>query len=422
MRCYDAEEKGANDLSSDLSVGSTELFEKPDRNVTTAMKDDRLYENLDDDGLVAPGAQVSGMDVLIGKTTPEPSDGSLQARVTKRDSRYVASQLAPTVLCNVSFVEFPLTFFYISCVIDCDYGWSKKTQHTNKHSVVMRSTENGVVDEVLLTTNSNGLRFARVRVRSVRIPQLGDKFSSRHGQKGTVGMTYHQEDMPFTRSGMVPDIIMNPHAIPSRMTIGQLIECVLGKVTLHHGGEGDATPFAAMDTNRVVSMLSDLGFQRHGNERLYNGRTGVPFDNLIFIGPVYYQRLKHMVDDKIHARARGPMSMLVRQPLEGRGKHGGLRMGEMERDCLIAHGAAGLMKERFFFGSDPYRVHVCNQCGLFAIANLSKNTFTCNATPECATASFSQHYIPYAMKLLIQELISMCIVPRLFTEGSPGSK
>ncbi len=195
------------------------------------------------------------------------------------------------------------------------------------------------MDQVLLTTNDQGLRFVKVRIRSVRTPQIGDKFSSRHGQKGTCGMTYTQEDMPFTAEGISPDIIVNPHAIPSRMTIGHLVECLMGKVAALQGMEGDATPFTDVTVENISNMLHELGYQRRGNEVCYNGHTGRQMGAMLFLGPTYYQRLKHTVDDKIHSRGRGPTQMLTRQPMEGRSRDGGLRFGEMERDCIISHGA-----------------------------------------------------------------------------------
>ena len=177
-------------------------------------------------------------------------------------------------------------------------------------STGLRKAERGTVDEVMLTTNDNGYRFVKVKVRSVRIPQIGDKLSSRHGQKGTIGMTYRQEDMPFTCEGIVPDIIMNPHAIPSRMTIGQLIECLLGKVSAIQAREGDGTAFSDVTVEDISSRLHNEGYQKRGYEVLYNGHTGKRLESRVFMGPTFYQRLKHLVDDKIHARARGINSML----------------------------------------------------------------------------------------------------------------
>lgn len=346
----------------------SEKFEKPSPVTTVGMKR-ATYDKIDDDGFAAPGTAVGGGDVLMGKTSLLPEIQDLTAR---------------------------------------NRGKTKKDAST-----CMRPNEAGVVDRVAITTNEKGESFTKVRVRSVRYPQLGDKFSSRHGQKGTCGMIYRQEDMPFTNEGITPDLIMNPHAVPSRMTIGQLIECFVGKVAACKGRVGDATPFKDdFSVNDISNMLHSLGYQRSGNEVLYNGHTGRRMESQIFIGPTYYQRLKHMVDDKVHARARGPRAMLTRQPMEGRAKEGGLRFGEMERDCIIAHGAAHLLQERLFLNSDAYRVHVCQRCGLMAMAHLETQTFECRA---CGTTELSQVYLPYACKLLFQELMAMSIAPRMLT-------
>ncbi|KAI3952972.1 hypothetical protein MKX01_028664 [Papaver californicum] len=268
------------------------------------------------------------------------------------------------------------------------------------HSTIMRHSESGMVDQVMLTTNANGLRFVKVRMRSVCIPQIGDQFSSRHGQKGTVGMTYTQEDMPWTVEGITPDIIVNPNAIPSRMTIGQLIECIMGKVAAHVGKEGDATPFTDVTVDNISKALHKCGYQMRGYETMYNGHTGRKLTSMIFLGPPYYQRLKHMI--------------LTRHPAEGRSCDRGLRFGEMERDCMIAHGAANFLKECLFDQSDVYRVHVCEHCGLIAIANLRKGTFECRGCKN--KTDIVQVHIPYACKLLFQELMSMAIAPRMLTK------
>ncbi|KAJ1934048.1 DNA-dependent RNA polymerase II [Linderina macrospora] len=240
---------------------------------------------------------------------------------------------------------------------------------------------------------------------------MGDKFASRHGQKGTIGITYRTEDMPFSAQGVVPDIIINPHAIPSRMTIGHLVECLLSKLSTLLGSEGDATPFTDVTVEAISRELLEHGYQPRGFEVMYNGHTGKKLAAQVFLGPTYYQRLKHMVDDKIHSRARGPVQILTRQPVEGRSRDGGLRFGEMERDVMIAHGVAQFLKERLFDASDAYRVHVCDRCGLMAVASLKKNQFKCTACSN--STQISQVHIPYACKLLFQELMAMNIAPRL---------
>jgi DNA-directed RNA polymerase II subunit RPB2 len=308
------------DQEKRIGMNVVEQFEKPFRSDTLKLKHG-TYDKLDDDGIVAPGVRVSGEDIIIGKTAPIAPDAEELGQRTKAHSKRDAS-------------------------------------------TPLRSTENGIVDQVLITTNAEGLRFVKVRMRTTKIPQIGDKFASRHGQKGTIGITYRQEDMPFTREGIVPDLIINPHAIPSRMTIAHLIECQLSKVASLSGYEGDATPFTDVTVDSVSKLLRQHGYQSRGFEIMYHGHTGRKLVAQVFLGPTYYQRLRHMVDDKIHARARGPVQILTRQPVEGRARDGGLRFGEMERDCMISHGASAFLKERLFEVSDAFRVHVCDICGL----------------------------------------------------------
>lgn len=238
--------------------------------------------------------------------------------------------------------------------------------------------------------------------------------NSRHGQKGTIGILYDQEDMPFTKDGIVPDIIMNPLAIPSRMTIGQLVECILGKACSLNGYEADATPFTGVDVEDIADILEQTGFERYGTEILYNGRTGEQLKARIFIGPTFYYRLKHLVSDKWHSRSSGPYQLLTKQPAEGRSRAGGLRTGEMEKDALLAHGAAHFLKERLFDSSDKYVFYVCKDCGMIAVANPSKNIFKCTYCDN--TSNFAKVFVPYAMKLMWQELMSMGIAPRMLTE------
>lgn len=340
--------------------GVMEVFGVPDKVQCSGMKLAN-YDKLDIDGLMEPGTDFEGNEVIIGKT--------------------------------VSSVETP--------------------EDMTDASTITRHNEDGIVDRVMLTTNEYGSPMIKTRVRKTRIPVIGDKFSARHGQKGTIGMTYRQEDMPFSHeTGMSPDIIINPHAIPSRMTIGQLLECVLGKVGCMEGVCQDSTAFEHNEDSMTEALerLKAYGFEKHGNERLINGMTGKMMEHAIFVGPTYYQRLKHMVDDKIHSRSRGPVQILTRQPVEGRTRDGGLRTGEMERDAIISHGASAFLKDRLFNQSDAYRVHVCKKCGLMAVADAQNHKFFCKS---CMIPDVAQVDIPFATKLLFQELISVGVTPRI---------
>ncbi|ORD99056.1 RPB2 [Hepatospora eriocheir] len=325
------------------------------------------YDKLENDGVICPGTYVTGDDILIGKVTP-----TLDIEKSTKESQF---------------------YMFID------------------DSTSMRRNEKGIVDKVVVTTK-DGYRFFKVKIRSLRIPERGDKFASRHAQKGTIGIILDQEDMPFTCEGIIPDIIINPHAIPSRMTIGHLLECLLGKVSALSGEEGDATPFTKVSVEEISSKLREFNYQDCGYEVMHNGMTGYKLKASIFIGPTYYQRLKHMVDDKMHGRARGPLQVLTRQPVEGRSRDGGLRFGEMERDCMISHGTAAFLKERLLDVSDTYTAYVCNSCGLFAIAG--EDFYECK---NCSNhTNISKVEIPYAFKILIQELMAMNIAPRIKTE------
>jgi hypothetical protein len=238
--------------------------------------------------------------------------------------------------------------------------------------------------------------------------------SSRHGQKGTIGNIIPEINMPFTKEGLKPDIIINPHAIPSRMTIAQLKETLLGKVLIQLGLFGDGTCFGDLDISTIRSELQKCNYESNGNEILYNGLTGEEFESSIFIGPAFYQRLKHMVSDKQHSRSIGPMVNLTRQPAEGRSRDGGLRFGEMERDCMASHGAARFVKERLYDSSDSFSVYICNKCGLIASFNNNKHIHLCKTCQN--RTDFKYVEIPYACKLMMQELISMNIAPRILSK------
>lgn len=289
-----------------------------------------------------------------------------------------------------------------------------KTIKYKDMSKIIRTSEECYIDKNYINRNGDGYTFAKVRTRVHRIPVIGDKFSSRHGQKGTIGVTLPAESMPHTRNGLVPDIIINPHAIPSRMTIGQLKETSLGKVLLELGLFGDGTSFGTgVDMTLISKELAKNNYHKYGNEILQNGMTGEVMETDIFMGPVFYQRLKHMVKDKEHSRSIGPMVLLTRQPAEGRSRDGGLRFGEMERDCMISHGASQFTKDRIYNVSDKFQVYACKKCGLFAIYNDSKHIHNCKT---CGNRSdFMLCKIPYACKLLFQELITMNIAPRVIT-------
>ena len=355
-RTYKDEEK------KDQLTGLEDNFCSPDKDRLLFPKPCN-YDKLTQNGVVKPNTYVSSNDIIIGKTTP--------LKENNKEYLYRDSSISP------------------------------------------RSNESGFIDDNLIGINNDGFRFCNTRLRKTKIPQIGDKFSSRHGQKGTCGMVYLQEDMPRTKDGIVPDIIMNPHAVPSRMTIAQLLECILAKTCCQYGYDGDGTGFNQTDVNDIIRSLESSGYEGTGNEVLYDGFTGEQLKTSIYIGPTYYQRLKHMSADKIHSRANGPIVSMTRQPAEGRLSHGGLRFGEMERDCMIAHGASYFLKERLMDVSDKYSVYICNDCKMVCTGNHKENIYECK---KCSNyGDFTKIYIPYACKLLFQELMAMSIGPRFLT-------
>ena len=305
-------------------------------------------------------------------------------------------------------------------------------------SITPKKGQLGFVDKVFLTEGEEGTKIAKVRVREQRIPSLGDKMASRAGQKGTLGLILAEEDMPFTSEGIRPDLIINPHALPSRMTIGQLVESMLGKVCSHYGGFGDCTAFLNKGSHADTygNILTGMGYHSSGNELLYNGMTGEQLQADIYIGPTYYMRLKHMVKDKINFRARGPRTNMTRQTVQGRSNDGGLRIGEMERDGILAHGASTFLNDSFMIRGDEYYIAVCNKSGSIAIYNESQNVFLSpyvDGPVQFITGvdgslsidnvskigkSFSIIRIPYSLKLLIQELLVMNIQMRVITEDN----
>ena len=283
-------------------------------------------------------------------------------------------------------------------------------------SLISDIAHHGYIDKVYVSrqTPINKERIAKIKFRKTKKPELGDKHCSAHGQKGVIGMILDEVNMPFTKDGIRPDIIINPHAIPSRMTIGHLVETVFAKLCCLEGCIGDGTVFIDFDKSKIYEELEKHNFEKHGNEILYNGRSGEQISTEIFMGPIFYYRLKHMVDDKIHGRGKGPKAQLTRQPTSGRSNDGGLRIGEMERDVLISHGFSQFTKECMMEKSDKYRWSVCKYCGISANFTPEKNNILC---VSCGRQDLSIIETPYAFKLLMQEIQAMGLQMRLSTDG-----
>jgi len=334
----------------------------------------KKYDWLDQDGIVNVAAKIDPGAVLVNKFSPQDTTNAVDSS---------GQMIIPG---QHQIIQKPSSIIY-------------KNHGTHSY-----------VDKVILTSNENDSHIIKLSLRQTRRPEVGDKFSSRHGQKGVCGIIVNQSDLPFNDQGITPDLIMNPHGFPSRMTVGKLLELVVGKAGVMQGRQAYASAFGEGEGNAdtaeaAAKALIANGFSYTGKDLFYSGTSGEPLDAYVFSGPIFYQKLKHMVLDKMHARARGPRAVLTRQPTEGRSRDGGLRLGEMERDCLIAYGASNLIMERLMTASDAFTANVCMKCGLLQYKGWCQY---CRSGEKVVDLR-----LPYACKLLFQELQSMNVLPRL---------
>jgi DNA-directed RNA polymerase subunit B' len=349
--------------------GQQDRFKVPPA-TTEGYLGEHAYSKLSDDGIIEAETAVNESEVLIGKVSPP---------------RFLEEQTS--------------------------FGIGEEKSRDN--SVTLRTGEEGVVDNVMISETTGATKIVKVRVRSVKIPEPGDKFASRHNQKGVVALVADPKDMPFTKDGIIPDILLNPHSLPGRMTFGHILDMLGGKAGSVSGRHFDGTAFAMKGHERIDQygkLLEERGYDRFGDEYMYDGRTGQRYDAKIYMGVAYFNKLTHMVSTKLQVRSRGPVQILTHQPTEGKPRKGGLRFGEMERDALVAYGASLLLKERMLDQSDKANIWICRECGDVGYLDHIKNIPVC---PACSGNNLESLEISYAFKLLLDEIKSMHILPRI---------